>query len=465
MQSIRAQSLTILVLFVFAAPVEAQNKPIARAAPVLIRGTFAGVEPGSSTELVIFYPDGLPEIPPEVRFVFLQDGKKLVTPPLGGCGELEAATQTFNVTVPQGLNPGVCQVVAQVAQKESQPIELEISGSVSPPIITGEYPQVTSVPQYPPRPAQPGDSVSIEGTNFSPSDEVEITDAQGVVHTVSGCSTSSASFACFPVPDNIADGEATFQIVEQRSGKRQRSKKVTLHILNVPLPLEITWDGLKPVAPGQWIDIGVESIPPYDKPHQVEVGFTQNDSAAIVEFLLHPNDDLHVQVPSTLLPGEVVVRTRTRRGDVVSEWSKPASFNLLEVPAAPLVESVELIRRIKPDRSEPLIHLEGDRPSLLTAEPGDRIAVWGHFGAESSSSVRLTLVRGARQVVMKPTVSDPPLPAYFEVELPGNLRAGEWQVYIHEQGRKTKAKVPLRLVVGNGSLAGRRPNPPDGHFQ
>jgi len=458
--SIRSIFLALLVLN-WASPVEAQSKakPASSEAPILLPNPAPFVEPGSSIELVILYPGGLPENFLEVRFVFLQNGRTLVAPPGGGCGELEAGTQTFNVSVPQGLDPGTCQVVAQIEQKETRPIELMIAADISPPVITGQYPQVTSVPQEPPRPAQPGDSVYIEGTNFGRSDEVEITDSQGVLHVVPANSSSSAGLTGFMVPEDIADGEATFEIVEQRSGTRQRSKKVTLQIRNVPLPLEITWNGLRPVAPGQFIDIGFETVPPYDKSHRVEVGFTQNGNTTIVEFLLEPNVELHVQVPDILLPGDVFVRTRTRRDDAVSEWSKPATMNLLVTPAPPLVEAVELIRKIKPDQSEPFIHLKDDRMTVLKVEPGDRIAVGGCFGTESSRTVRLELRRGARHILLKPAASDRVLPTYFEIELPDDLQGGEWQVFVCEEQHLTRAKLPLRLEVGHRILTADKSNP------
>lgn len=337
-------------------------------------------------------------------------------------------------------------MAAQLDQLKSEPLELMIAGSVPAPIVTSNHAQVTSVPQDTPRPAQPGDIATVDGSNFSQSDEVEIIDSQGVVHRVPVGSTSSPSSTCFTVPENIADGDATFEIVEQRSGLRQRSKKISMRILNVPLPLEIRPSDTRPVAPGQWIDIGFESVPPYDRAARVEVAFEQNEHTEVIELQLEPNDDLHVRVPQTLLPGEVLVRTRTFRDGRASEWSQAARLELLEQPAPPFVESVQR-RRIKDQQSEPLLHLENDRSSALIAAPGDWIAIWGNFAAESTSTLRVILVNGGRKVVIKPSQSDRAYATYFEVQLPRDLRVGEWEVHISEEVHNTSAKLKLTLQV------------------
>jgi hypothetical protein len=415
------------------------------ATPVLLQNSLEAVSVGQVIELVTYHPDGLPDQPPDIRFIFIQDEKRITARYMNGCGDELAATESLSVTLPEGLSPGTCKVVAQVGQTESQPIELEITSSVKAPVVTGEYPQVTSVPQYPPRPAQSGDIVYIDGANFSPSDVVEIVDARGTIHRLpAGASAGSTGFT---VPENIADGQATFEIIEQRSGLQQRSNKVPIQILNVPLPLEIVWDGLRPIGSGQWIDIGHEDVPPYGQPQNVEIGFFQNNTTAIVKFFLQLNADLHIQIPKTLFPGEAVVRTRTVRDGRVSEWSEPARLEVLEHPAPASVLSIQRIKKGTLDRTAPFVNLDGDQIRALDVDSGDKIAVWGHFGTESTRSVRVKLVRGKKQLVIKPTDSDPPLPCYFEFDLPGKLQTGDWEVYVFEDIFKTSTKLKLTLRV------------------
>ena len=221
--------------------------------------------------------------------------------------------------------------------------------------------------------------------------------------------------------------------------------------MNAPLPLEISPDGLRPVAPGQWLDVGVEDTPPYGQPKQVEVAFVQNGKTESVEPNLELNDELHLQVPRWLLPGDAVVKTRTRRDGRVSEWSQPARYELLEHPAAPFAESVQPIRKNELGKSEPLIYLEGARSPVLTAEPGDRIAVRGHFPVESTSSMRIKLVNAARNVLIKPSETALTYSSYFEVELPPDLGADEWQVYICEvvYGTSARLMITLRVIRGH----------------
>ena len=217
-------------------------------------------------------------------------------------------------------------------------------------------------------------------------------------------------------------------------------KKVNMKILIVPLPLEIFPNRLMPVAPGQWLDIGVEDVPLYNQPKQVEVEFAQNGHTEVIDLQLDPNDELHVQVPQTLLPGEAVVRTRTRRDGRISEWSQAVGLELLDHPASPVVDSVQRIRK-KGDQSDPLVYLEGDRSPVLIVEPGNRIALRGHFAVESTSSLRINLVKGERRVVIRPSDTDRPYTSYFEVELPRNLRPGEWQVHVLEEAHNTSARL------------------------
>jgi hypothetical protein len=415
------------------------------AQPRLSRSTKGPVTSGASIELKIVYSKDGFDPGSRPTFFFLQGKNRVQAAAPGGTGILETATQLFNVTVPDGLIAGICQVIAQLGDFETQPITLEVTVSVPAPIVTSQYVQVTSVPQYPPRAAQAGDIASVEGTNFGPSDEVEIVDARGSVFRVPTSSSSASASSGFKVPDDVADGEASFEIVEQRSGAQLRSNKVKFQILNVPLPTEILPDGVRPVAPGQWLDIGVEDNPPYGEPKQIDIAFVQSGETTIIPTQLAPNDELHVQVPPFMLPGDTTVKTRTHRNGRTSDWSQPARITLLTAPAAPLVESVQPIRPKQPG-AEPFVHLR-DKQEIVSVESGDRVGLSGHFGIESTASLRLTLVKGWTTLTLMPRATDQPHADFCEVELPRNLKAGDWQVYVSEVINSTSARLNLIIRV------------------
>ena len=432
-----------LILLLSELTVTAQTAEDGR--PRLSQSTNAPVSSGASIELKIVYSKEGFDPSSRPTFFFLQGKNRVQAAVPGGAGILETATQQFNVTVPDGLVAGTCQVIAQVGDFVTEPVSLEVTVSVPAPIVTSQYVQVTSVPQYPPRAAQAGDIASVEGINFSPSDEVEIVDARGSVFRVPTSSSSSSASSGFKVPDDIADGEATFEVVEQRSGAQLRSNKVKLQILNVPLPTEILPDGVRPVAPGQWLDIGVEDNPPYGEPKQVDVAFVQNGETTVIPTQLAPNDELHVQVPTFMMPGDTIVKTRTHRDGRTSEWSQPVRFTLPAAPAAPFVESVQPIRPKQPG-SEPFVHL-GDKQEIISVQPGDRVGLSGHFGIESTASLRLTLVKGWTILTLTPRATDQPHRAFCEIELPRNLKAGDWQVYVSEVINSTSAQLNLKIRV------------------
>src|SRR5262245_50300734 len=80
----------------------------------LLRSINAPVTSGASIELKIAYSKEKFDPMSQPTFFFLQGKKRLQAAVPGGAGILETATQLFNVTVPDGLIAGTCQVIAQV---------------------------------------------------------------------------------------------------------------------------------------------------------------------------------------------------------------------------------------------------------------------------------------------------------------------------------------------------------------
>lgn len=414
-----------------------QNEPIVTGSKPSV------VAPGMSIDVASLHPDGLPENHARVRIIFLQDGKSYEGTSGGGTGIYPRSLISY-LTVPTELKPGACQIVVQVDKKASLPFAIEISASVLPPVITSEHPEIG--PYGIERPARPEDSVSVKGANFSPSDKIELIDSSGKVYQLTN--HSYAESAGFTVPEDIAEGEATFQIIEQRSGTEQRSKKVPFQILNKPLPLEVRQDELKPVAPGQWMILFRDDAPPYKKKH-VEVGFVQNRKMEIVALQVDVNDDMYIRVPETLLPGEVYIQTRVLIDGKISDWSEPARYELLSQPAPPSVSDVRPIYKLEPHFGHPAIYIEADKQQLLVLERGDRISISGQFTVESPLTLRVRLTNGKESFVLEPNKNGAIYKTYFEVVIPEKLSPGDWQIFIYENGRTATTKLPLTLYIQN----------------
>ena len=273
-----------------------------------------------------------------VKVLFVQGTAEYSAAPNGSGSEaanLKAGPQELNVTVPAPLQPGECQVIVEVNGIRSAPLTFQITAP-SAPVIKDFRPHLP----------QAGEMVWIEGSGFSDSDDIVLTDAGGKAHHFSGGRTSGADTAAFPLPDDLPVGEATLRIVEGRSGASLSSNSLPLRIVAGPTPLSLESDWLSPVAPGQWIDLVCTSFAPLKSAERIEVLFRQKEQTIIVATQSPSENGLRVQVPESLAPGTVKIQTRTMKGDETSPWSEPVDYRVLETPVAAKIYSIE-IRAVK----------------------------------------------------------------------------------------------------------------------
>jgi hypothetical protein len=251
--------------------------------------------------------------------------------------DVERGPQALNVVVPVDLQPGSAGVIVEVEGQSSASLALKINVAATPPVLSSIRPLLP----------QPGDTIWIDGTGFSPSDVFELTDALGQTHRiVNGDGTSDADAVAFTLPKDFPGGETTFRVIEHRSGSSQVSNTLSFSVIRGPAPLDLWSDELMPVAPGQWLDLVATSETPIKNAERVEISFRQKN-----QLLILPMEDLkklRVQVPSALVSGSVQIKTRTWVAGEASPWSSPVNFRLLDKPAASKVYSLE----IRPLRAE-----------------------------------------------------------------------------------------------------------------
>lgn len=422
------------------------NSDSPRNSIVLVSGKPDVVVSGMNVDLEVLRPEGLFKTLDDVRAVFRQGGASVVSsPPTGSSIEVDRIRQSFNLTVPDGLVPGKCQVVLEIGQERSQPLELEVAMSAPPPIVTSAQLSLGGSRQ---RPAQPGDSVAIKGTNLGYSDEAEILDSTGAIHRVRIISnSSSATLASFTLPEGLADGKARFSIVENRSGMRQRSKTFTIRVLDVPLAPGINTVDLAPLAPGQWLNLSVYGFNP-SRADRVEFAFLQNGATTIIPFTVDSSvREWRMQIPETLVPGEAFIQTRGWRKDKPSDWAAPLRYQVLEHPAPPAVWRLQRITAADIGRDVPQISLDSNPPAVVTVEAGDKLWFTGRFPVRSVTSLRVKLSGNQATVVIKPNLAAEKSRYCFEAEIPVELTSGEWKVVIAEIDSNTSLELPLLLRV------------------
>jgi hypothetical protein len=96
------------------------------------------------------------------------------------------------------------------------------------------------------------------------------------------------------------------------NGEERFSAPLTFLVTSGPLPLKpLAVALMKPVAPGQWTDIVKAHEIEFEvrRIDRIDVEFQQGGTTEISR-VIGP-DNVHVQVPGRLIPGQALVRTRT----------------------------------------------------------------------------------------------------------------------------------------------------------
>jgi hypothetical protein len=293
-----------------------------------------------------------------VRVQFSQGTKNYFQSVPGGSfvvANVQQGWQSLGAIVPVELQPGPCQVLVDVEGRLSQVFTITINPSATAPVISGIKPHCVG----------PGELIWIDGTGFSDSDDLELTDSAGRVYVQRSLATSSPDTAALNLPADIPDGEVALRVIERRSGTNAVGNTLAFIVTRRPKPLEVATEWLMPVAPGQWLDLPVRSENPMNTADRIEISFAQREQLHVVP-LADPKV-LRVQVPRALLASDVQIRMRTWVADRVSEWSIPTSFRLLDKAAPPKIYSVEIV----PVRAEAGFK-QGDRIlSTVTVDESD----------------------------------------------------------------------------------------------
>jgi len=292
--------------------------------------------------------------------LFVQGTAEYVTAPTGSgyvMANLKRGFHELNVIVPEQLQPGPCQVFVEVNGSRSVPLTIQINTPATAPVIS----------DFKPRLPRAGETVWIEGTGLSDSDDIVLTDAQGQAHDLEGGQTSDAGTLAFTLPKDLPAGEATIRVIERRSGGNLSSNSLSLMIVHGPTPLDLYSDWLMPVAPGQWLDLVVGSMEPLKSAERVDVMFQQKEQIVIVPTKGPSENDLRARVPESLAPGSVKIQTRTIVSGEASPWSDPVDYQLLDKRAAAKIYSLE----IRPIRAEAAFKRENKIIAIVAIDESD----------------------------------------------------------------------------------------------
>jgi hypothetical protein len=329
----------LLVALGLSTPALPQENLQPRDLPIIKRITPNAAAPQTHIELEGYRLGA--ELNEGVRVLFVQGAAEYWAVPNGTGyvnGNLKQGLHELNVIVPKQLQPGPCLVLVEVTGTRSEPFMIRINIPATAPVLVDLKPHLP----------QAGEMVWIEGSGFSDSDDIVLTDATGNLHHFNGGGTSDADTLAFTLPKDLPVGEALLRVVERRTGTGLSSDSLPLAIVHGPTPLHLESDWLMPVAPGQWLDLVVGSFDPLKSAERVEVMFHQQEQTLVALTRGPGENDLRVRVPESLAPGNVKIQTRTLISDEASDWSDPVDYKLLDKPVAAKIFSLA----IQPVRAE-----------------------------------------------------------------------------------------------------------------
>jgi len=382
---------------------------------IYLRGFRLGSD-GVDPAKVFFIQNGI-EIPANAGGGFSTSNDRLNGP------------QGLRVIVPDEVVPGAALIVAERNGLRSAPITFTII-EWTPPVIKQIIP--TSGP--------PGTTVAIECENFHPSDEIELTDSEGRLVKPQGGAGYSHGTA-FTVPADFPEDVLTIRIGNRKFGKGQFTPAVEFIVTNDALQPKVVAEWIKPVAPGQWIDIQVSTFESLKHSEQTEVSFKQAGREIIVN-APRPRDP-HVEVPAVLSRGDVQLQVRTWRHGRPSSWSDPVSIQLSEKPLPPNVYS------LRHEGENPVDLWPGpDRAKSFKARPGDLILMNGLFPVAGADKLKVLLVRFGQVVELDVSEANEKDPWFglFRMKLPTDIGSGDWQMILRAiDGTEHVVPIPIRI--------------------
>ena len=372
----------------------------------------------------------------KAKVFFIQNGLELPVRAGGGSGitnDQHNGPQTLNVIVPEEVVYGPGQFVVELNGKRSTPATVMIT-EWKPPLIR----RVT------PLSGAPGTFIEIECEGFHIDDEIVLTDAEGQLVRFDGGGSSRGTG--FGIPKDTPEGALTIRLGNRKYGNGQFTEPHTITVTNNPLPLQLTTNGLTPVAPGQWLDLQAWELGPLKNSERTEVAFTQAGRTIVVTAPkpFRP----HVEVPGALTPGEVQLQARTWRNGRPSEWSEPLVVYLADKPVAPSVAGLRT-------ESGSWVHLwpGPDRASSFSVNAGDGVVMNGLWPVADAGKLKVLLVRRAQVLTLSVSEVDEKADWFSDVRvrLPESLTVGEWRMIVscESDGTQNEVPIPIRVIKKN----------------
>ena len=336
--------------------------------------------------------------------------------------------QTLEVIVPEEVELGPTQVVVETNGGRSAPISVTI--------VEWKLPQLISIS---PTHGSPGTDVLITCSGFHINDEIELRDAAGKIMVIPSGGSSRGTGVRLPM--DVAEGPMTIRIGSMRHGD-QFTEPMKFLVTNDPVPVELAVESMTSVAPGQWLDLLVNSLRPLKLSERTEVIFKQAGKEIVVAA---PNPRRpQVAVPTALSPGEVQLQTRTWRNGHPSVWSKEFSFTLADRPVALTVQAIRL-------ENGSWVHLwpGPDKPQSFAASAGDGIVMNGLFRVADAKKLKAWLVGSAGEIELAVSELDPKADYFNDVivKLPETLGKGDWRLLVSNTDDGTQVEVAIVIRI------------------
>jgi hypothetical protein len=423
-----------LTIYLWARRILVQKPELLRAdPPVAAEGTAIELE-GYRIGADLFFLDQ----DDKVRVAFLQQDRRFPVRPVSSDSQVndsKGGLQHLGVIVPAGVTQGLCQVVVEADGQTSSSIMIQIVRWV-PAVIS----------RLSPLWAGPGETVFIDGSAFNGSDKVELFDAGGEKHLIEARPQTGPKYTAFRLPKDLPEGQYLVRVLNAAGGEDQGSNNLSLWVSAGPLPFDILDDWLKPAAPGQWLDLIASNNPLVAHADRVEVAFRQGST--FVAASIRYDGILRARIPPALAPGEVEILNRAWAGDVPSFWSGPVPYHVLDKPAPPAVDFIELGLTGAAARHV-LLQPGPDRPEYFTIKQGESFVLGGTFPAASDNTLRIEFYNSSTKITAR--VSEVPGCRKMRVDLPAKIKAGEWRLALRSLDDNVLAWLPVTMRVEPGA--------------
>lgn len=439
------------------------------------------------------------------KIIFIQNAEEFEGNRSGASWEaadVSQGLQELNVTVPEEILAGKCQIIIEHNGQRSLPFTVEVAQLPKPPKLKSVQPLI----------AIPGESIWIDGIGFNIKDTVELLDASGKTHIVELGDTSSAETGSFTLKDEIPDGLVTLKVIENRSGLKQASNSLTFRVKRTGVPLDLWEEDLDSVAPGQWFELVYTSDKPLEKATKIEFllrqGFNEQISF-VTDF-----KNVRVQIPKSFTPGKIEIQNRVWINKEASEWSKPIEYEVAGASVKPkiwsfaniplraeamfkqngsVVATLPIVFGIYPETSVPeklkdgqleiftrfwkdgkftdwkqdrtfdfqkskfseksfqfpnfneYFQIGNDSPEVFQINRGENLRIEGEFFVGSADELQIILENEGQRFVLKPSVEI--LFARMLVKVPRNIRARDWSVSIANINKQVTTEIPVKLRI------------------